>query len=230
MNAKRVAIASALTLIVIGCFAAQIYQQKIFSYSYSRDRTRRLEIYSGITSLKAITIDKTVMLAFSPSFNVQADTYTASPTNSTRTQIYNYISANPGVQFRAVCASLCLPVGLAQYHLGVLVKSGLVSFVRDGRYKRFFISKRFTKREIAAICLLRRKTVKSIFEALLSKKELAHGKLADEVGVTSQALTWQMKCLRNTEFVVQTNDGLKTLYSINQASAPMLNRFLATLN
>jgi hypothetical protein len=64
--------------------------------------------------------------------------------------------------------------------LGVLVRSGLVSFVRDGRYKRFFAAKRFSKRETAAICLLRHKTAKKILEALLCRGQLSHGKLADE--------------------------------------------------
>jgi predicted transcriptional regulator len=68
-------------------------------------------------------------------------------------QIYDYINQNPGIQFRAICAGLTLPVGLAQYHIGVLVKSGLVSFVRDGKYKRFFASKKFSKKQIAAIIM-----------------------------------------------------------------------------
>ena len=134
------------------------------------------------------------------------------------------------MQFRAVCAGLSLPVGLAQYHLGVLVKAGLVSFVRDGRYKRFFVSKRFTKREMAAISLLRHKTAKKILEALLSKKQLSHGRLADEVSISSQALTWQMRSLRNTEFVLQVNEGLKTVYSLDEDSAPLLRTYLAIVN
>ena len=151
-------------------------------------------------------------------------------TNSTRMQIYEYINQNPGVQFRAVCAGLTLPVGLAQYHLGVLIKSGLVSFVRDGKYKRFFLSKKFSKKQIAAITMLRHKTAKRIFETLLNKKQLSHGKLASEVRISSQALTWQMKSLKTTEFVLEVNEGLKTIYSIDSSFEHLLKSYLAIVN
>jgi len=228
LSVKRAAIALSLILIVIGCFAAQAYQQKIFKYSYTEEPVRRLQVYSGITSLKAITIDEYCMLAFPTSTMVQ--TPQSSFSNSTRTQIYDFINENPGIQFWAICAGLCLPVGLVQYYLAGLTKAGLVSFIRDGRYKRFFISKRFTKREMAAISLLRHKTAKKIVEVLLCKKQLSHGKLACEVSITSQALTWQMKALRNTEFILHVNEGLKTIYSLDESSAPLLQKYLAIVN
>jgi predicted transcriptional regulator len=231
LNLKRVTTALVLTLIVIGCFAASLYQQTNFKYSYSAQR-HNLQVYSGTASLKAITIDKTLLLAFPTAFNFQTADINgpSSFTNSTRTQIYNFISENPGVQFRAICAGLSIPIGLAQYHLGVLVKAGLVSFVRDGKYKRFFVAKKFSKRQMAAISMLRHKTAKRIIEALLNNKQLTHGKLASEVCITSQALTWQMKALKNTEFVLQVNEGLKTIYSLNNSSEQLLKTYLAIIN
>jgi predicted transcriptional regulator len=167
------------------------------------------------------------LLALPTSFSVNFSANSQAPfTNGTRTQIYNYIESNPGVQFRGICASLSLPVGLAQYHLGVLVKAGLVSFIRDGRYKRFFPSKKFSKKEMLTISLMRHKTAKRILEALLNRKQLSHGELAAEVSITSQALTWQMKRLGKTEFVLQATEGLKTIYSLDEASAPMLMQYL----
>lgn len=230
MNPKQATIALVLMLIVIGCFAASMYEQKNFIYAYPT--RHNLQVYSGITSLKAVTIDKIVLLAFSPSFTVNTPAVSSQQiaANSTRMQIYDYINQNPGVQFRAVCAGLTLPVGLAQYHLGVLIKSGLVSFVRDGKYKRFFVSNKFSKKQIAAITMLRHKTAKRIFETLLNKKQLSHGKLASEVRISSQALTWQMKSLKTTEFVLQVNEGLKTIYSIDSSSEHLLKSYLAIVN
>ena len=77
------------------------------------------------------------------------------------------------------------------------------------------------------ICLLRHKTAKKIVETLMSKRQLSHGKLAGEVAISSQALTWQMKTLGNTEFMLQVNDGLKTVYSLDESCAPMLQKCLA---
>jgi predicted transcriptional regulator len=234
LTLKRVAITLttlALTVIVIGCFAAQIYQQKNFRYTYTEDPVRHIEVYSGLMSLKAITINEYCILPILPLITVQAPNDIPTVlTNSTRSQIYDFVVANPGVSFRAICAGLCIPVGLSEYHLGVLVKAGLVSFVRDGRYKRFFVAKRFSKREMTSICLLRHKTAKRIIETLLCKKQLSHGKLADEVSITSQALTWQMKTLGKTEFVLQVNEGLKTIYLLDESSKPYLRTYLAIIN
>ena len=223
---KRALIAFVLASIVLVSFAALMQQQKSFTFSIT-PTSRFVQVYSGIPSLRAVTTDPYCLLAFPTTFSANFTANSQAPfNNGTRTQIYNYIEGNPGVQFRGICAALSLPVGLAQYHLGVLVKSGLVSFVRDGRYKRFFLSKKFSRKEMLTISLLRHETAKRILEALLNKKQLSHGELACEVSITSQALTWQMKRLGKTEFIVQANEGLRTIYSIDEASAPLLTQYL----
>jgi predicted transcriptional regulator len=165
------------------------------------------------------------LLALPTSFSVDVSATGQSPfNNSARTQIYDFVKGNPGIQFRGICASLSLPVGLAQYHLGVLVKVGLVSFIRDGRYKRYFLSKKFSKKEMTAIFLMRHKTAKRILEVLLNRKQMSHGELACDVSITSQALTWQMKSLKKTDFVLQANEGLRTIYSLDEVSVSMLKK------
>jgi len=223
---KRAIIAIVLAAIVLGSFAALLHQQKSFTFSIA-PTSRLIQVSSGLPSLRAITTDQYCLLAFPTSFSVNVGANNQAPfNNGTRTQIYNFVKDNPGIQFRGICASLSLPVGLAQYHLGVLVKAGLVSFIRDGRYKRFFPSKKFSKKEMLTISLLRHETAKRILEALLNKKQLSHGELAGEVSITSQALTWYMKRLGNTEFIMQANEGLKTIYSLDETSAPMLKKYM----
>jgi len=77
---------------------------------------------------------------------------------------------------------------------------------------------------------LRHKTAKRILEALLCKGELSHGKLADEVAISSQALTWQMKTLGKTEFVLQVNEGLKTIYMLDESREPQLRAYREIVN
>ena len=221
LTLKRVIIAFALASIILVSFAALLQQQKSFTFSVTAASP-----YSGIPSLRAITTDQYCLLALPTTCFSVSNASQAPFNNGTRTQIYNYIEGNPGVQFRGICAALSLPVGLAQYHLGVLVKAGLVSFIRDGRYKRFFLAKKFSKKEMLTISLLRHKTARRILEVLLNKKEISHGALACKVSITSQALTWQMKRLGKTEFVLQANDGLRTIYSLDEASAPLLIHYL----
>ena len=225
---KRAVIGLVLAAIVLGSFVALLHQQKSFTVSFAPTPYCLVKIYSGNASIRTITTDPYCLLALTHSFRVNFSANYQTPfNNGTRTQIYNYIEINPGVQFRGICAGLCIPVGLAQYHLGVLIKAGLVSFIRDGRYKRFFPAKKFSRKEMLTICLLRHKTARKIFEALLNKKQLSHGELANEVSITSQALTWQMKRVGKTQFVLQTNDRLKTIYSLDENSTPALTRYLA---
>jgi len=223
---KRALIAFVLASIVLGSFAALLQQQKSFTCSFPSTRSCLVQVSSGILSLRAVTTDPYCLLAVPTSFSINFANSHAPFSNGTRTQIYNYIEGNPGIQFRGVCAGLSIPVGLAQYHLGVLIKSGLVSFIRDGRYKRFFPSKKFSRKEMLTISLLRHKTARKILETLLNKKQLSHGELASEVAITSQALTWQMKRVGKTAFVLQTNEGLRTIYSLDENSAPKLMQYL----
>jgi predicted transcriptional regulator len=207
---KRVVFAFVLVSIVLVSFAALLQQQK---------------------SLQAVTTSPYCLLALPTSFSVNVGANNqASFSNGTRTQVYNYVESNPGVQFRGICTALSLPVGLAQYHLGILVKSGLVSFIRDGKYKRFFLSKKFSRKEMLTISLLRHKTARKILEALLNKKQLSHGELARKVSITSQALTWQMKRVGKTPFVLQANEGLRTIYSLDEASSPLLIQYLTLVD
>ena len=225
---KRAVIGLVLAAIVLGSFVALLHQQKSFTVSFAPTPYCLVKIYSGNASIRTITTDPYCLLALTHSFSVNFSANNQAPfNNGTRTQIYNYIESNPGVQFRGICAGLCITVGLAQYHLGVLIKAGLVSFIRDGRYKRFFPAKKFSRKEMLTICLLRHKTARKIFEALLNKKQLSHGELANKVSITSQALTWQMKRVGKTQFVLQTNDRLKTIYSLDENSTPALTRYLA---
>ena len=207
-----------LIALVVGCFVTSSYQYQNFSSNKNSNYGPL-----SIVSFNAIAIGQYNLLTFPSSFSFQAPLISHEVlANSTRSQIFNHISQNPGVQFRAIASALCLPVGLAEYHLDVLGRSGLVSFIRDGRYKRLFVSKRFSISDMKLICVLRRQTPKKIFTVLLSKRQLSHGRLAAEVAVTSQALTWQMKTLKDTQLILHVNDSLKIVYSINQSAAPLL--------
>ena len=143
------------------------------------------------------------------------------PDNSTRTEIYNFVNANPGVQFRAICSSLGLSIGVVQFHLAVLEKSGLVTSIRKGKYKRFF-TKGFSKAEKEAIATLRLDTVKNILKALLQGKRVSHHELAVHLNISSQGLTWQMNRLRETGLVQETRDGLNVTYTLEQTYVPIV--------
>src|SRR3990170_2477374 len=149
--------------------------------------------------------------------------------NETRAEIYDFIKANPGVQFRGICNQLGLSIGLAQFHLGVLKKTGLISFFRDGRYKRFFESKRFSNKEMKILSLLRHDTAKNILTTVLGRKRISHSELAHELSVTSQGLTWQMNRLEKEGIVQESKQGMKVIYSLETNYAPVVTEMMAIM-
>ncbi|MGW8288990.1 MAG: winged helix-turn-helix transcriptional regulator, partial [Candidatus Bathyarchaeia archaeon] len=133
-----------------------------------------------------------------------------------RMSIFNFVEENPGVHFRAICSGLGIPIGVAQYHLGILTKTGLISFFQDGRYKRYFRSKSFGTKEMQTISVLRHKTAGKILRLLSENHSLAHHDLATKLEISSQALSWQMRSLREMNLVDSGTESLEVTYSINE--------------
>jgi predicted transcriptional regulator len=201
----RALLALSLTLIIVCSLAASIQRQKeadaILNHSTWTDV---LCPYSSLASPTGYSITAT--------FAEKAPL----PVNATRTAIFNFVSANPGVQFRAICSSLGLSIGVVQFHLAVLQKAGLVVSIRKGKYKRFFQAGKFSRRQMETIATLRLNTVRDILRALLGKQKVSHHELAVEVRISSQGLTWQMNRLRSSGLIEETRDGLNVTYNLQQ--------------
>lgn len=231
MRLTRFLIAFFLAFVIVFSFAGLIQREK--------DAHFPLDASKG--SPESLSIDRTPynLLTF-PTFTYRLSIFltpfvfdvevTERPvpvlTNSTRLEIYDFVKDNPGVQFRGICNELGLSIGLAQFHLGVLKKAGLISFIRDGRYKRYFESKKFSQKEMGIISLLRHETARSILKAILDRKKMSHGELACQLSITSQGLTWQMNRLKKVGVVQNSNDGMKVIYSLEDAYTPVLTEIM----
>lgn len=143
---------------------------------------------------------------------------------TTRVQIYNFIKNNPGINFRGICNSLILPIGVVQYHLAVLTKGGLISNRRDGRNKRYFESKKFSSIEKKIISVLRHETAAKILAILHNDESASHGNLAQRLNISSQALTWHMKRLKESGLVTGLADGNTIKYSLDEAHLATVER------
>ena len=149
--------------------------------------------------------------------------------NSTRIEVYNFVVANPGIQFRGICTGLCIAIGTAEFHLGILKKAGLISFVRDGKYKRFFVTKKFSVKEMKLISLLRHETTREILKTIAAEKTVSHGKLASDLYITSQGLTWQMNRLREQGIVQGNCTSTQVTYSLNEIYVQSLPELLCII-
>lgn len=151
---------------------------------------------------------------------------------STRLNIYNFVKDNPGLHFRALSTSLNLPIGVLQYHLGLLVHKGLLSSYHDGRYRRYFESKRFSETAMKVISILRNGTSGKIVASLLVKPQTTHKDLATRLNISSQALSWQMHRLEKMGVVSKSLDGLSVKYSLTEpvySAISQYNRIIESL-
>lgn len=206
MKLNRTLIGFFLILIIAVSFATLIQRQKNAAF---------LVATSGSTFLTTFTLQANVAERPTTVFN-----------NATRVEIYDFIKANPGVQFRGICTQLGLSIGLAEFHLGVLKKAGLISFLRDGRYKRFFESKKFSQKQMQLISLLRHDTTRSIIKTMLHGKQASHSELSCQLAITSQGVTWQMNRLKKDDIIQESKDGMKITYSLENTYAPMLTELV----
>jgi predicted transcriptional regulator len=231
LRLTRALVAFFLILVIALSLAALIQREKnaVFSVTTSMDPAQLAILnsatYNLLTSPTFTGHLPTFLTTFILDVNV-AERHASVFNNSTRVEIYDFIKANPGVQFRGICDQLGLSIGLAEFHLGVLKKAGLISFFRDGRYKRFFESKKFSQKEIEIISLLRHDTTRSILKTMLEGKKISHSELSCQLSITSQGLTWQMNRLKKDGIVQERKEGMNVIYSLEEAYAPMLTEII----
>lgn len=113
-----------------------------------------------------------------------------------REVILSFITANPGVYLRELTEDLGLCMGVVQYHVWALTRDGQVEDCRSGRFRRFFRARAYKETERMVLSLLKQGTTGRILVLLAERQPLAHAKLAEILGISSQGLTWQMGRLR----------------------------------
>jgi predicted transcriptional regulator len=148
----------------------------------------------------------------------------------TRNEIYQLIENNEGIHFREICRKLDKKMGVVQYHISVLEKSGLIRAVKDGRYKCFFSLKNnvnvykpqqeltFEQKRTreGLIAAMKRDTPKSIINHLIKEGKASHQTLAEICGVSPQAITFHCQRLSNINLIQPTKIGRQKFYILPQ--------------
>lgn len=110
-----------------------------------------------------------------------------------RDAILGYLAATPGAHFSKVRDDLKLGTGETQHHLQRLVNAGTVESRRDGDYRRFFPSDRFSEFQQVALGYLRRETPRRMLIELLRDPEATGSALAETVGVSRATVSTYAK-------------------------------------
>jgi len=148
----------------------------------------------------------------------------------TRMKIYDYVKNNPGTHFRGICSTLDLPIGVVQYHLNILTHTGLLQVYSDGQCRRYFEANAYAETDMQTISVLRHATARKILAVLAGTNAMLHKNLAQVVGLSSQALSWQMNQLKQTGLIEAEQEGMSVNYSLKQANTATVKLLLALVD
>ncbi|MGM0605707.1 MAG: winged helix-turn-helix transcriptional regulator [Halobacteriota archaeon] len=109
--------------------------------------------------------------------------------NETREAIRGYVGATPGAHFSKLRDDLRLGTGEAQYHLRRLEEGGAIDSIKDGDYRRYYPSGRFTPFERRAIGYLRRDTPRRMILTLLRNPDATGAAIAATLDVSRPTIS-----------------------------------------
>jgi predicted transcriptional regulator len=132
--------------------------------------------------------------------------------------IRGYLSTTPGAHFSKLRDDLQLGTGETQHHLRALIEAGAIDSHRDGEYRRFFPSGRFSAFERTALGYLRRETPRRMLIELLETPAETGSSLADRLSVSRATVsnyTGELETAglldRSNGYVVQQPETVLTL-------------------
>ncbi len=147
---------------------------------------------------------------------------------TTRQKIYELISQNEGIHLREICRTLDKKMGVIQYHIYVLENANLISSMKDGRYKRFFVNHQGSPEERLIISILQRETTGKILSLIFETNEngISHSTLAKELNSSSQAVMWHVNKLTEAGIITARKSGCQKIYQITPEFLPILDTLL----
>jgi len=132
-----------------------------------------------------------------------------------RQKLFTLISECPGIHFRDAQRRTESATGNLTYHLNCLVKAGLLTTVRDGKYLRYYASNGGSYEEKGILDLARRKTDRHILLLILQNETNTNEELSKNLGLSPSTISWHIKKLIETNILSVKTKGRKVFYSVN---------------
>ena len=117
-----------------------------------------------------------------------------------RHDIYNLVLANPGLHEREIARKLGMSLSTLDYHLHYLEKREMLSSKKDGRYTRYFVSRKMGVQDKQTISLLRQATPRNIVLFLLLHPRALHKEVCQEIKKSPSTISFHIKKLTEAVF------------------------------
>ena len=132
----------------------------------------------------------------------------------TRRHIYNTIVKYPGLHERELARKLDMSLSTLDYHLHYLEKRDILVFRKDGRYTRYFATRKVSQEDKKIIAILRQKTPRSLVLYLLAHPNAIHKEIAKNVGKSPSTISFHLKKMVGVGIVEAISIGRETTYHI----------------
>jgi predicted transcriptional regulator len=132
-----------------------------------------------------------------------------------RKKMYGIIYGRPGIHFRELERETGFASGTVQYHLGEMVRSGLLTEVKEGHYTRYYIAQMpLSPQDKKLMSALRRELPRGMILFILEHPGCENREIARRFVVSAPTITYHLKRLLAAGVVKAEGDTRMQRYSL----------------
>ncbi len=131
-----------------------------------------------------------------------------------RKQIYKILLLNPGLNLSKIAELLKISVALADYHLHHMETSELITIVKEGGYKRYYVKGEIGVEDKKILSLFQQEIPLKIVLYLLKHPKSTPKELLKQIDISSALLTYYLKKLVKYNVIQASPKGEKKKYRI----------------
>lgn len=128
--------------------------------------------------------------------------------------VYNFISRNPGLSLKELSKELDVPASIINIHLIILKKIGIINERTEGRYIRFFVTKKINEEDKKNISLLKQDIPFRIVMFLLLYPNSSESKICKYLRRSPSTVSYQLDKLIEKDIIEFYPNGHEINYRI----------------
>lgn len=146
--------------------------------------------------------------------------------NQSRFRVYAYIKTKPGAYISEIVEQIGLDREIVKYHIKTLKAKKKIEAYKDGGKVRYFENVFvYSEDERKVISALQNLMNQRIISEIMNGKCDTNSTLAREFGLSRATISWYMKNLIETGLIIETKEGRKTSYTINDVYIHLIEKY-----
>jgi len=134
-----------------------------------------------------------------------------------RRKIYNVIKRDPGLHASKIAEIMVIKGQLADYHLQYLEKKEIITAIKEGGYRRYYVKGTLGAKDKRRISILRREVPLRIVLFLLKNQNSQHKDILQHIDIAPSTLSYHLKNLEKHDIIaVRSIEGQKRYKVLNE--------------